>query len=460
MSPNSTTKVSKRDEIIGIIIILLCSFLLGVWAVKGTIALRNILIGIATPISILYIANFIVANWRNVPIKAFLPILFLLSTLSWVVIHYIYFSSYPELQWAELRSTWFRSFLALLIGFACGISIARNSRFEIYLWTGLICSFIFLFFQYLQIGVAINRFIFQGSALFIYPGKISGVLAGTTLILGLTGMILSSTIRNKINSALICLWLCTVALLLYTYVYIFDSRSGVALTVIIITIAILYFLERLIAAIRLQKKIDLVNTKIFVIVTLLFLLLIFFGIQHKKNNPGWNSYIEDSAVAINVEQYSNWRNTELLGYPKTKTGATVARNTYERIAWATAGLKILLPENLIGVGIMNGAFGILLNQKYSDVSTTILSSHSGLVEFLLAFGVPGIILITGAFVSPVILALNSQEAIKGQIILMPVGLAILYFVGELNTQHAIEILFFLLALLSAQCLFLKQIIKR
>ena len=45
------------DDLLGLILVLLSSLLLGIWAVKETIALRNILLVCGTLISIYYILH-------------------------------------------------------------------------------------------------------------------------------------------------------------------------------------------------------------------------------------------------------------------------------------------------------------------------------------------------------------------------------------------------------------------
>jgi hypothetical protein len=74
-------------------LLILSSILLGIWAVKGTIALRNILLVSGTLLSIYYI----VQEWRDGHLKEectfwkVVPIFLIGLCFIWVVIHYLFF---------------------------------------------------------------------------------------------------------------------------------------------------------------------------------------------------------------------------------------------------------------------------------------------------------------------------------------------------------------------------------
>ena len=77
--------------------LILSSVLLGIWAVKGTIALRNILLVSGTLFSIYYM----VQEWRYGHLKEqytfwkTLPILLIGLAFVWVIAHYFFFSIDP-----------------------------------------------------------------------------------------------------------------------------------------------------------------------------------------------------------------------------------------------------------------------------------------------------------------------------------------------------------------------------
>jgi hypothetical protein len=87
-------------------IVILSSLLLGIWAVKETIALRNILLFGGAPLSIYYIAQeFKRSNLKEqCDLWRILPILLLGLTFVWVVSHYLFFSIDPAKQFNELKA--------------------------------------------------------------------------------------------------------------------------------------------------------------------------------------------------------------------------------------------------------------------------------------------------------------------------------------------------------------------
>ena len=88
-------------------ILILSSVLLGIWAVKETIALRNILLFGGAPLSIYYVTQ----EFKHGDLKEqcdfwrVLPIFLLGLTFIWVLVHYLFFSIDSSLQLDELKST-------------------------------------------------------------------------------------------------------------------------------------------------------------------------------------------------------------------------------------------------------------------------------------------------------------------------------------------------------------------
>jgi hypothetical protein len=158
---------------------------------------------------------------------------------------------------------------------------------------------------------------------------------------------------------------------------------------------------------------------------------------------------EDTKTSIQVEKYPNWQNPQVLGYPNNATGQMVKINTYERVAWGVAGLQIFLPENPFGVGVLKGPFTVLLKEKYPSSGEYIPSTHSAWVEIGLAFGYPGLFLMLGAVMATLFLSLNSKSPFSSLTGLLSLGLICLYTVGEVSSQHSVEILCFWIALLTA-----------
>jgi hypothetical protein len=440
----------KLQNIAGLTLILISSILLGIWAVKGTIALRNILLVVGTPLSLFYCYQYYKFNQQKIPFKNFIPIILTGLMFCWVIFHYLFLSRFPEIQLHELKSTWLRTLLATIVGFGTGLALLRRPNAVNFLWLGILISFFYLFYQYVSLVISTNNIHYKGYEQFIYLGKINGVLVGTILIAGLLGTLLdrypSLNIKTKIIMFLY--WLTGTCAALYAYGYIFDARNGIGLAVLIFGLVTLILLLRMTFSL-----VDKPDFKIILKNGLFILVLVgvvgWFGAQQFKLNLGWSSMIEDGKIAVQIEKYPNWQNPRVLGYPVNELGALVQANTYERISWATAGTVIFLPENPLGVGILSKPFGALLNAKYPNSGNYIVSTHSAWVEVSLAFGIPAIFFVLGALISILIRSVISKGPFKYLPAILSIVIILLYTVGELSNQHSIEVLFFLIALLGA-----------
>jgi hypothetical protein len=172
------------------------------------------------------------------------------------------------------------------------------------------------------------------------------------------------------------------------------------------------------------------------------------GSEHVKRNAGWSTIWEDTKTSIQVEKYPNWQNSAVMGYPQNATGEVVKGNTYERLAWAVPGFKILLPANPLGLGVLKKPFHIALKEKYPNSANNHTGTHSAWVDIALAFGYPGVFLFLASLLATAFLSVTANNPFKSLVSLMSLGLILLYTVGEIGSQHSIEILCFLIALIS------------
>jgi hypothetical protein len=456
---NTQVAPNKSDrDLLGLSLILLSSILLGIWAVKGTIALRNILLGVETVLSIFYCYRFFKTDTQKIPLKNWIPIIMVGMMFCWVIFHYFFLSRFPDIQLHELKSTWLRSLLASIVGLGTGLAILKKPNAVNYLWLGIFASFIYLFYQYIQLVISTNNFSYHGHGPFIYPGKISGVLAGTLLISGLLGILLDRYpgLNFRCKIIMFLFWLLGTCIVLYAAVYIFDARNGIALAAMIFGLVSLIFLFQIFYLLLNKETFNKALKNVLFVITLIFMVG-WFSWQQFKVNPGWSSMMEDAKVAVQIDKYPNWQNPHTMGWPVTESGSLVKGNTYERLSWVTAGIIIFIPENPLGVGVLAKSFGMLLNAKYPNSGNYIVSTHSAWVELTLAFGVPGLILTLGALLGILVLSLTVKSPFKYFSSILSFAMILLYALGELSSQHPIEILYFLIALLTG-CL-LPVIIK-
>jgi hypothetical protein len=90
-----------------------------------------------------------------------------------------------------------------------------------------------------------------------------------------------------------------------------------------------------------------------------------------------------------------------------------------------------------------------MQESYPNSTTYLPSTHSAWVEIGLAFGYPALFLLLGALFYMVFLTFSSTSQFQATAFTFSVGLIALYTLGEVSSQHAIEILFFLISLAAA-----------
>ncbi len=71
-------------------------------------------------------------------------------------------------------------------------------------------------------------------------------------------------------------------------------------------------------------------------------LIVYFAFLQTTVNKGWHTLIDDVKISVQIDRYPHWQNPSQMGYPNREDGQIVTPNTYERVAWATAGSRAIL----------------------------------------------------------------------------------------------------------------------
>jgi hypothetical protein len=304
---------------------------------------------------------------------------------------------------------------------------------------GIYCSFIYLLFDYL-FALRGSPNLFMPEYYFSSPfgNKINSVLMGGLFIGAACGSsAYAIEYLEKQPRTLHIFWLSGSALVLFSYTQIIDTRNGIGLALILISTWLAYVGFKKIKGLNFFKP--------FCVILVPILVLGFFIQEHLALNKGWNHFLADVEVGLQIDQISNWQDIKRLGYPNTLAGEPVYPNNYERTAWAAAGLKSL-QQNPLGFGLLEHSLGYLIKLQYPKA--TVMSSHSGWIDFGLAFGIPGLALILGSLASIIFLALKSNSVNALPVIWMTASLILTFTVAETSSKHSIEILFFFIGLLT------------
>ena len=446
---------NRSFSILSALIIFISSALLAVWSLRNTIALRNALLAIGTLTALFLLWQYSklrktqAVHCQNQSLGRYMPLTLCFVMLTWVVIHYIFFTSEPGQQFQELTSTWVRVLESLLIGAATGLVLRDHPRRAQFLWLGIFCGFIYLLVHYLgmyfQTGQAFMPNYYFSSP---FGNKINTVLMGGLFISAICGSSASALIANRPQYPwpIYCYWLLGVLAILFAFTTIIDTRNGVGVGIILIASWVLYIG---VSKLRQQIRSSKLDWKMGLAALIPVVLIAIFVQQHLSINRGWNHFVDDVTVAVKIDEVPNWQDVKKYGYPNTASGEPVYPNNYERAAWATAGIHSL-SKNPLGYGMLEHSLGKVIRQSYPEAM--IRSSHSAWIDLGLAFGIPGLILTLGALLSTIVLALKSNSPNRLVVIWIAADLLLTFTIAEVSSKHTIEILFFCIALLNTMLL--------
>jgi hypothetical protein len=443
---------TRSFAILSALIICISTVLLAIWSIRDTIALRNVLLVLGA-----LVALFLIKQYLKQPQKIasnsiwhYAPIILSACTLVWVGIHYLVFSQDSALQLKDLTSTWVRVLMASMIGAATGLVIKDNPQRSQYLWFGIFCSFAYLLVHYLE-AYAQSGALFMPDYYFTSPfsNKINTVLMGGLFIAAICGAsatALTSKYSPSYPRIIYIYWAIAVAIILFAYTTIIDTRNGLGVGLILLSAWVLYVFCVMLGRQLLTRTL---NWKRGLLILLPILFIFIFVQQHLNINRGWNNFFEDIAIGFQIDEVPNWQNIQKFGYPKTPSGEQVYPNNYERAAWAAAGVRTI-QENPLGYGLLEHSLGKMIQKSYPEA--VIRSSHSAWVDFGLAFGIPGLALVLSALISTIALAIRSYSPNKLVVVWMALSLLIIFTIAEVSSNHTIEILFFCIALLNTMAL--------
>ncbi|TCP13083.1 O-antigen ligase-like membrane protein [Crenobacter luteus] len=184
----------------------------------------------------------------------------------------------------------------------------------------------------------------------------------------------------------------------------------------------------------------------------LLLLAVVAGVSW-QSDPRWKTFVQTVPLSLDTERYQSWRDREAFPLPALPDGGVAEVSAYERIAWIKIGSQLILREPL-GQGIAGDNFHRLVERYYGESKTTS-QSHSGVINFALANGIPGLLLwllLLGALVYAGGRAFYRDGLVPGLFLMMLVlSYAGRSLIDDVLRDHMLEMFFFLTMLLLALC---------
>jgi hypothetical protein len=353
-----------------------------VWILPETTALRNIalILGAVASLYPLYLYRDLCLSRYSVAIWLIIS-LFLL-----VFLHYSFIGENQIKQLKELNSIWKYAIILGIFAVGLGITIAKTDQvnLRILFYIGITAPIIIFLLKafinnvlgYANIEVPKYITIPRKSSEF-YIQKMDYVLnCLPSILFSLVGIYLI-----LLKKSLKKLSLLVYVLIFFSGVYVFyeiNSKNGIMIVTIFL-LSLTFF------SIKLSKK------NIFYVV-LIMVLSVPLLLNHYNKNEIWKNLVEDIKVAKNTSEILEWKNPNSEIIILNSNNQNVSKTVYFRIAWFIKGITLIL-EYPFGYGLVENSFRYLALKKWEDASPLLSNTHSGWLDFTLAFGMVGSILI-------------------------------------------------------------------
>lgn len=432
---------------------ILCVFsvvgLLTIWVLPNTIALRHVFIGIGLISAIVVIVKTKFFKGRRLLEMA--PLILFSLIFIWAITHYFLFSLNPDLELQELKSIWLRALAASIIAIGLSIALRINTFLRPYFFTSLFVVSAINLSAYLYLSYKSGSFILPADFVwsFVFK-KIEAAFFGVIVVSIACANIINLVSKEPNRKTFFCitLWFLGISMAIISSL-VANTKNGVIVALGLCFLLAITFLAR--ALFRSG------NSKWGMMISSLFICCLLFGgwkVHTQFASQGWGTLWEDAKISSQLDKHNYWRYENAdwgtlvtEPFPKNSYDIPVAGNTYQRVSWATEGIH-LLNQYPMGYGSINRSFVGLLN--YANIQQSLLSqTHSGWIDFGLAFGVPGLLILFATFICIAFkgfFAKNEFGLIGTWLVL---GIVPFGIVAEICYKHNFEILLFYIAFAAA-----------
>ena len=366
------------------------SALYAIWALPETILIRHICLIVGALIGLYEVYQYRRRFFQRRAIPAWL----LLGLFVWMTFHLIFLSNDFALQYQEYTTIWKRTALGALFAIGWGLALANTKlspkvarSLWVLVYLGLLAPTFIYIVKYVlthygvQKGWLVPEYwkLHYGSLPFYLPKTAYVCFCLPTLGIAL-GQLARNISRHKWLHLANVIYLATVPAVIFVF-YGDNIKNGVIYSAVLIAV----FIASLIFS-EFHQRWLLKSLFIAVILG----SGIFFLANHIQKNDSWRTFQVDAKVALNTDQYQQWKYNGAQGYPNNELGVVVSPTNYDRIAWGKEGIKLIWRYPL-GYGLIERSFGHLGKIAWPD--SILHQSHSGWIDLALGIGIPGIVLI-------------------------------------------------------------------
>ena len=372
--------------------VVLCA----VWGIPETMGFRNTALITGAVLSLYPIYRF---RHYFLQVNA-IPIWLVILLFIWAILHLFMFSHEYSLQLLEFRRIWRYAAIAVIFAIGLGLSLAsanaNQGRWWALIYFGLCSPVLIYLLKYTlttyedQLGIQVppSLKIYFWSQPHYVPK--SDYVAFCLPVLAIALGRMKSALLNerfgwrKLFATLIHLLVIAATLFLF---YKQDVKNGMiyAALLCLIFVAFLFFSK--------TYRVNFWRNTVILLSALgIFIIPLYL---HIKENDSWRTLVADTKVAVQLDQYQQWKYAGAQGYPDNEFGKSVSVTNYERAAWFLVGSKLSI-ESPMGYGLIEDSFKKMAKMKWPEVSPNLSHTHSGWLDLILAVGFPGFFLIMGS----------------------------------------------------------------
>lgn len=373
------------------VIALLLTSLIFVWPVEHTIALRYALGGL---LLIGTTCWWWPKTWRQSLFGALqarptgIACLLLGMLTLWFVTQAVFIAPEAHWVWQELRGQWVKDLLFWGLGLALGAGVVlhkdaqQGQRWLLAVLIGLAGIVLWNVFACLWLWFSTGQLPLMHS---VTGARATDSYVNNMLLAFLVGDLLARDRAQKFLP-----WDRAVSIVLIVFCVIntafIGARNGwIGLGMLAFSGVVVHYINGW------QR----VGKKALIFLPVLLALLVAGAWTSWKTDPRWNSLKETLPVAWDIDTNKAWLNADKYAYPLLPSGQVADASNYERPAWIHAGLR-LVADRPLGAGFSRHAFGHEVARLYPESEPSPgMHSHSGMIDFAVGAGVPGVILWLG-----------------------------------------------------------------
>jgi hypothetical protein len=392
----------------------------------------------------------------KINIQIALPMLCLLAVPAWLWIHYFFLPTDTAAQLYDLKGTWLRVTLAVIMASGLGLMISQHPKMMLWICLAMAALALTTLGRFLWDASQANQWLISG---FRFPFKYKSAVVYFLMYPCLLAYallhycLLSQNQASTEKSVKLGLGLAASALAAICWI---DFIVAQALNGVLVAgfmgamLAIIFVIQGL--GTSKSKSLSYWALLITVFAVLITSLTLFWKYDQKYGAKLGN-LVGDIQIAAQIERHPSWkRDPNYLGSspPNDPNGRPINASTYERTVWFVKGSE-LLRNHPWGAGFSHLAFRYFMLQENPNLSLT--ATHSGWLDFALGLGLPGLFL---TWLAMGLVVWRSAKAVGQKEASTPMALTALWILGgmwvlwwptEVSEREFIEYLFFVIALL-------------